>query len=190
MWRTEKEGGRRGGKDECSDVSPAHSYSVQMQQSGLSLHTTASDDWPDHTHTHTFSHVTHTHHATRREALKAEQRYRDATGWQPLSKSTFPPLCSSFSLSVCCDCHSAARLSSFISQTLLCRCEMASVFSDWETFQTFPSVCHAHTSLSSRCLSFLFSACEWTQEQIPDVFAYWRRARPGCLYIWITALSV
>lgn len=142
------------------------------------------------THTHTFSHVTHTHHATRREALKAEQRYRDATGWQPLSKSTFPPLCSSFSLSVCCDCHSAARLSSFISQTLLCRCEMASVFSDWETFQTFPSVCHAHTSLSSRCLSFLFSACEWTQEQIPDVFAYWRRARPRCLYIWITALSV
>lgn len=113
-----------------------------------------------HSHTHTFSHVTHTHHTTRRETLKAEQRYRDATGWQPLRKSTFPPLYSSFSLSVCCDCHSAARLSSFLSQTLLCQCEMASVFSDWETFQNF-SLSMPCTYLTLLSLPFFSFLCMW-----------------------------
>lgn len=113
-----------------------------------------------HTHTQrlTHSHVTHTHthHTTLTEALELRAALGDATGWQPLSK--FPPLCSSFflSLSLCRDCHSATRPSSFISHTLLCRCEMASVSSHWETFQTFLSVCRAHTLLSSPSLS-LFS---------------------------------
>lgn len=45
------------------------------------------------------------------------------------------------------------------------------------------------TYLSLLSLSFfLFSACERRQKKIPDLFARWRRARRGCL--WITELNV
>lgn len=153
----EKEGG---GKDECSVVSPPHSYSVQMQQSRAepAYHCCWRLTW------------SHTHKGTLLDSLtshtliipRSQRRWNsalgDATGWQPLSKSAVPSSVLFFSSSACLcwDCHSTARLSSFISHTLLCRCEMASVFADWETFQTFLSVCRAHTFLSSPCLS-LFS---------------------------------
>lgn len=131
----------------------------KCSRAGLSLHTTAADDWPEPTHTHTqrrtltHSHVTHSSYHTQRH-WNSERRWEmlpAGNHWvSPLSLCA--PL--SFPVCLCCDCHSAARLSSFISHTLLCRCEMASVFSDWETFQTFLSVCRAHTLLSSPCLSF------------------------------------
>lgn len=136
----------------------------KYSRAGLSLHTTAADGWPDptHTHTHTKAHSytlsrhTHSSFHTLTEALKLRPALGDATGWQPLSKSTFPPLCSSFSSLPVFVVMAILRPrpSSFISPPLLCRCEMASVFSDWETFQTFLSVCRAHTFLSSPCLSF------------------------------------
>ena len=55
----------------------------------LSLHTTAADTHIQG-HALTLAHVTHTHHTTLTEELGAV--LGDATGWQPLSKSTFPRL--------------------------------------------------------------------------------------------------
>lgn len=115
-----------------------------------------------HTHTQrrsvTACRVTRSSQRSLTQALKVRPELGDATSWQLLSKSTFPPLHSSFILCLLflLDCYSPARLSSFISHTLPRRCEMASVFSHWETFQTFLSVCRAHAFLlfflSSRCM--------------------------------------
>lgn len=85
---------RRGGKDECSDVTPSHSYSVQMQRSRAepAYCNTAADDWPDPTQTVT-------PHA---ESLrKLSKMLLAGNHWvSPLSL-----LCAPLSVSVCCVLH-------------------------------------------------------------------------------------
>lgn len=168
----EKErGGRRREKDEYSDVSPSHSYSVQIQpgRAEPAYHCCWRLTW-SHTHQHQHTKtLLHTHHPHKRRCRNSDRALGDATGWQPLSKSTLPPrLNSSFlSLSVFCrDClFCSPSKFIYLSHSPLVALKTASVFSDWETFQTFLSVCRAHALLLSLpALFFLFSACERRQK--------------------------
>lgn len=165
----EESGGRKeGGKNECTDVSPSHSYSLQMQQSGAEpayhccwwltgSHTHKHAHPHAYAHTHTHSDITSHSSCPTRRGIKSRAALQDATGCQPLSKSTLPPLSVSL-LSVVIAC-----LSSFVSHTLLCLCDTASVVSDWGTFHTFSPLYALHIP-HSPLTAFLFSACERTWE--------------------------
>lgn len=144
----------------------------KCSRAGLSLHTAAADDWPDPTHTHTKAHSytlsrhTHSSYHTLTEALKLRPALGDATGWQSLSKSTFPPLCSSFSSlpAFVVIAILRPRLSSFISQPLSSVAVKWPVFSQTERlFKLFSQYAmHIPFSPLPAFLSFL---CMWAEAE-------------------------
>lgn len=174
-WRRKKEGGEK--KYECSNVSPSHSYSVQMQQCRAEpafLHCWRLI-WPHtntHTHTHTKAHLhaltSHKHtHTALTEALKL------ILEMLPAGDHWVSPLSSMLSLSFILFFF-FQNFFLFLSLVRLPFCDPSEFiylshsplslgnrrrFLRWgETFQTFLSVCDAHTflrsPLSSACFSF------------------------------------
>lgn len=171
----------------------------KCSRAGLSLHTAAADDWPDPTHTHTqrhtltHSHVTHTHHTTH-----SQRRWSSDQRWEMLPAgsrwvSPLSLLCALLSLL----CLPLLWLP-FCGPVWVHLSLNPSPLSPWngQCFLRLRDFSNFSLSMPCTYLSllslpfFLFSACERRQKQIPDLFACWRRARPGCLYIWITELSV
>lgn len=137
----------------------------------LSLHTTAADDCSDPTQTHTHKGTLHSLTSHTLIIPDSQRRWNSEQCWemQPAGSHWVSPLSllCPFSLSVClcCDCHSTARLSSFISHTFLGRREMASVFSRLRDFSNF-SLSMPCTYLSLLSLpAFLSFLCMWAEAE-------------------------
>lgn len=164
------------------------------EQSWACIPPLLTTDLTPHKHTHTRSHVTHTHtHSSYHTHRGAESQTGDATGWQPLSKSTLSFLCSLF-LSfffffLCLSLLwlpfydpsefiylSHSPLSLWNSQCFL-RGRLFKLFSQYALHTPFSPLL---SSPVPAFLSFFSLHVSGGRSKSPDLFACWRRARAGC----------